>query len=82
MKPKLAEKKIQKIAKSYDPKKGDYRAFPEDDPTGKTKPNEISKGVKAWNSGRRREMRKIIQKDLDSGKVVVGTLGAGHFDQH
>ena len=78
---KAGGKKIQKIAKSYDPKKGDYRAFPEDDPTGKTKPNEISRGVERWNAGRRREMRKIIQKDLDSGKVVIGTLGAGHFNQ-
>ena len=78
---KAGGKKSQKAGKSYDPDKGDYRAFPEDDPTGKTKPNKISRGVKKWNKGRRRGFRKNVESDKRKGHVPIGTVGASHFNQ-
>ena len=77
---KAGGKKAQKAGKSYDPKKGNYRAHPADDPSGKTKSNKTSRGVKKWNKGRQDGFRSNVKADKKAGHVTVGTLGAGHWN--
>ena len=77
---KAGGKKAQKAGKSYDPKKGNYRAHPADDPSGKTKSNKTSRGVKKWNKGRQDGFRSNVKADKKAGHETVGTLGAGHWN--
>ena len=59
-------------------KKGTYEAFPEDDPSGKTKPNPTSRGVKAINRKRRRQWLGKWKQVHKGGGVNISTVGSGH----
>ena len=78
---KAGGKKAQRIAKKYNSDDGDYAAYPEDDPSGKTKSSKLSRAIERWNSARRRHFKKIVKSDKKKGHVTVGTLGAGHFEE-
>ena len=78
---KAGGKKAQRVAKKYNSDDGDYAAYPEDDPSGKTKSSKLSRAIERWNSARRRHFKKIVKSDKKKGHVTVGTLGAGHFEE-
>lgn len=58
---------------------GPYDAFPEDDPSGKTQENPVSRGVKAINRKRRHQWLGRWKQIQQKGGINISTVGSGHY---